>query len=79
MLLPTNKNSQGHLSRFGSFIMLFVWLSVLAALAVNRQNISDWWKLRDYQAPAAQAALADQVTMTPLARKVFYVNDPQLA
>lgn len=40
----------------------------------NHQNITDWWKLRNYQAPAPVAQLATQDTMTAYARKIFYVN-----
>ncbi len=79
MLQPTNKNSSGHLHRFGTLLFLLVWLAVLGVMAANRQNIYDWWRLRNYQAPAAQAQLAAQDTMTPYARKAFYVNKPEIA
>lgn len=58
--------------------MLCLWLALLVFLAVNRQDIIDWWKLRQYQAPAAVSQLATQGTMTDFGRKVFYVNDPAI-
>jgi hypothetical protein len=51
----------------------------LGLLAANRQSLTDWWRLRSYQAPAAVSQLAAQVTMTDYARKVFYVNQPAVA
>jgi Skp family chaperone for outer membrane proteins len=61
--------------------LLLVWLIVLAGMggaAANHRNIEDWWRLRGYRAPAAVAQLADQDTMTPAARKIFYVNRPAI-
>jgi hypothetical protein len=55
---------------------LILWFAALGLIAVNRQNIIDWWRLRDYQAPVAIAQLASQDTMTGFGRKVFYVNQP---
>ena len=70
-------NSRG-LSRPASYIVLVIWFGLLGLAALNRQNISDWWQLRHYQAPPAIAQLATQDTMTGYARKVFYVNHPAL-
>lgn len=58
--------------------MLVVWLLVLVVVALNQQNIVDWWKLRDYQAPVSVSSLATQDTMSNYARKVFYVNKPMV-
>lgn len=44
----------------------------------QEQAIVDWYKLRGYQAPARIAQLADETTMTDYARKLYYVNRPQL-
>lgn len=52
---------------------------VLAALIIlSWQPVSDWWRLRDYHPPASISRLADQDTMTPYARHLFYLNKPQL-
>ena len=79
---PTNKinNLRPRRPKF-SLGLLVVWAVVLAALgfaAADKQNIEDWWRLRTYHAPAAVVQLADQDTMTPYARKVFYVNQPAI-
>jgi hypothetical protein len=63
------------------YVLVAVLVFLLGALFVTwqqRQNIFDWYVLRSYQAPAVVAQLADQDTMTPYARKVFYVNKPAL-
>jgi hypothetical protein len=65
-------------SRLALLLVLLVWLAILGLAAVNRQNILDWWQLRNYQPPPAVAQLAGQDTMTPYARKVFYVNKPAI-
>lgn len=65
-------------SRLVSFTILATWLLLLVAIGLNRQNIFDWWKLRSYQAPVSISALASQDTMTDKARRIFYVNKPQI-
>ena len=50
----------------------------MGTAVANRQNLLDWVQLRDYTAPAAIAALADQDSMTPYGRKIFYVNHPAI-
>ncbi len=73
-----NRNLSSGTSRLSLLVILLVWLALLGLLAVNRQNIFDWWRLRHYQAPAAVSQLAGQDTMTAYARKVFYVNRPAI-
>jgi len=63
--------------RLGLVFLLF-WLVVLSLVALNWQNIQDWQALRNYHPPAAVAQLANQDTMTPYARKLFYVNHPDI-
>jgi len=41
-----------------------------------RQDVSDWYRLRDYDPSAEIVALADQTTMTDKARNVFYTTHP---
>lgn len=72
------KSSSSGTSRLSILVVLLVWLALLGLLAVNRQNIFDWWRLRHYQASAAVSQLAGQDTMTAYARKVFYVNRPAI-
>ncbi len=61
------------------------WLITLLAIIglvilgwVNRYNIYDEYRLFNYTAPASIATLADQTTMTPYARKLFYVYHPTI-
>ncbi len=65
-------------SRPIAVLVTFGWLGVLLLLALNRQNIYDWWKLHNYTPPATVAQIATQDTMTSYARKVFYVNQPAI-
>lgn len=66
----------------GGVFSLALGITIGAALALlvflNMQTISDWWKLRDYAPTARIVALADGTTMSDEARKLFYVNHPQL-
>lgn len=66
------------MSRRISLITSLVLLAVAAVLLWQRQPIYDWYKLRGYTPPAAIAKLADDTTMLPATRRVFYVQHPQL-
>jgi len=74
---PTKLTEYG-LGRLGALIILVVWFSLLGLALINRQNIQDWWRLRNYQEPADIAQLASQDTMTAYAQKVFEVNRPAI-
>jgi len=78
MLQPANNASYRSKHHLRSLFLLVLWLALLGATAYNRQNIIDWWRLRNYQAPAAIAQLATQDTMTAYARRIFYVNNASL-
>lgn len=54
-------------------VALLAWLGYAL-----RWNAYDWWQLRNYTPPARVASLADQTTMTPYARRLFYVYHPEL-
>lgn len=57
----------------------FLILVVVATVTYSQsQKIVDWIRLRDYQPPAAIAAIADQTTMTPAGRHLFYLNRAEL-
>jgi hypothetical protein len=60
-------------------LQLLALIVVLGLVAYNRQGISDALALRGYQAPATVAAIATSDTMTDQARRVFYVNQPDIA
>lgn len=60
---------------------LIVYLLFASALAVaffQRQNILDWYVLRDYQPSNQIVQLADNSFMNNYGRKLFYINDPQI-
>jgi flagellar biosynthesis chaperone FliJ len=57
---------------------MFVALVVITVGFAQRQAIYDWYRLRNYQAPATISALADATTMTTKSRHSFYVNHPQV-
>jgi hypothetical protein len=59
---------------------VLVWLTLAAVavflIAANRQNIYDWFRLYGYQPNGEIAQFVTDDTMTPYAKKVFYVNRP---
>lgn len=59
-----------------------IGLGVVAGLVflgwLNRYNIYDEYRLYDYTPPPAIVTLANQTTMTPYARKLFYVYHPTI-
>lgn len=61
-----------------STLFLVVLLSLLAFTAWRYQEVYDWWRLRDYEAPARIAELADNTRMNDTGRKLFYVHHPEL-
>lgn len=75
---PRKQLSESGFGRLASFAILIVWIGLLGLAALNRQNILDWWQLRNYRAPAVVAQLAGQDAMTAYARKIFYVNHPAI-
>ncbi|HEX8226496.1 MAG TPA: hypothetical protein VF572_01350 [Candidatus Saccharimonadales bacterium] len=57
----------------------FLALVFLVLLAVwQYQAIHDWVRLSNYSPPASVSQLADDITATPEARKLFYVNHPAI-
>lgn len=75
---PLKAQSAARRSQLRWLIVLAALWLLLAIVYANKQSIIDWWRLRNYQAPAAVAGIADQDTMTAYARKVFYVNQPDI-
>lgn len=62
---------------------LSIGLAVILVFAVTgyvfRYDIHDWAKLRGYTPNAEVVALADDTSMLPNARRIFYVNRPEIA
>jgi uncharacterized protein YukE len=88
--MPANKKSPQHQclrfefseergSAVGPLLVVLVLLiGVLGLVIINRQNINDWWKLRGYNPPADIVMLANEDTMSPYTRHLFYLNRPEL-
>ena len=63
------------LSRF----LFSISLVVLVGVGFwQRQNMIDWYQLRGYEAPIPIAALATKSEMSDKARRIFYVNKPEI-
>jgi hypothetical protein len=66
------------LRRFTSLLVTIALLATPIAVFTQRQDISDWWRLRDYDPPARVAELASSTAMTDYGKKLFYVHKPEL-
>lgn len=66
------------LRRSWPYVVLIILLAVNILVWVNREQVTDWWRLRNYQPPKDIAALADVTTMTDYGRHLFYINHPSL-
>lgn len=62
---------------FSILCTIALWGAVIL-LFMYRQSVYDWWRLRNYVAPSAVVALADQTTMNDSARRLFYVYYPKI-
>lgn len=64
-----------------SRLRVFTTLLFIVAFSVGfwqRQNAQDWWKLRSYEPPVNVARLATTSSMTEKARRIFYVQHPEI-
>lgn len=59
------------------FVLIF-WLAVIVLAFAYKQDIYDWWQLRNYQAPSSIVNLAKSDTMTNYATMLFKINHPKL-
>ncbi len=72
---PANRTSKKRL------VGLFFTIGLLLAAVlvwVFRQDISDWYRLRQYQPSTEVVGLAEQTTMNDKARRVFYTTHPRV-
>lgn len=70
--------SMKYLRRLWPYALLAVLVAANIAAWSQRQNIADWWRLRDYRPSADIAALVTDTSMTPYGQKLFYINHPSL-
>lgn len=68
----------GNTKRVLSYLIFLALISGTALAVWQHRSILDWWQLRGYVPPAEIAALAADTAMTDPARRVFYVNHPDL-
>ncbi len=76
--LPSSPANRGLSGLWLRLVALVLLIGVLGGLFFYRQPIYDWWRLRSYQPPAAIQQLVSQTTMTDYARRLFYINRPEL-
>ncbi|MDQ2973455.1 MAG: hypothetical protein M3Q79_03165 [bacterium] len=62
---------------FGLLLVLVLWGCLFYGFS-NRQQISDWWRLRSYSAPSEIALLGNNISLNDYGRKLFYVYYPTL-
>lgn len=67
------------LRRLWPVVTFGVLLLTYGVIWSHRDAIGDWVALRSYSPPANIVSLADQTTMTPLAKHYLYINHPLLA
>lgn len=67
------------IKRFIGLIVTIISIGTILLVWFYRQDIYDWWRLRDYSPPHSVVALADRTTMTDKGRKIFYVNRPAIS
>ncbi len=53
-------------------------LGISLLLFFNRQDVIDWWRLRDYTPPVAIAKLSKDSSFSPRGQHLFYVYYPEL-
>lgn len=71
-------NITPHRKLWPKLIGLVALLGLLGWVILNQQYLSDELRLLNYQPSAVVASLATETTMTPKARRIFYVNHPVL-
>ncbi|HSX35084.1 MAG TPA: hypothetical protein VLF62_05580, partial [Candidatus Saccharimonadales bacterium] len=62
----------------GPVLTLALLIGASGWLALNHDLASDWLATRGYSPPSNIQQMADATSMTPYARRLFYVNKPQV-
>lgn len=68
----------GKFRKYFLISLSFLTISGSGLAIAKRQDITDWFILRNYNPTSEIAALSERTTMSPLGQKLFYVYDPQL-
>lgn len=61
-----------------SLTLSLLIIAIFGLVILNRQDIYDWARLRNYTPPAEIAALTEATTMNSNGKKLFYLNWPDL-
>jgi hypothetical protein len=64
--------------RIAPLLASIVFVLLVALAWTKNQAIYDWWRLRNYQPPAAITQLARDTTMNTSTERLFYVYHPEL-
>lgn len=75
---PLAKNRQKKRRSWPSLLFLLIVISALSLAFWYRQDLIDWYALRNYTPSSQVSSLADKAYMTDYGRKLFYLNDPQI-
>jgi hypothetical protein len=59
-------------------LVAFLLVAMLSVGFWQHQNIQDWWLLRNYTPSVEATQLATQATMTGSARRIFYLQRPEV-
>ena len=63
---------------FKPLVSITILVGGVGIIYSNRVAIYDWQRLRNYQPDHTIVSLANQTTMTPFARRLFYVSYPKV-
>ncbi len=66
------------IKKLTGYLLALAFLVLPVLVYAQRQELSDWWRLREYSAPPAVVRLADETAMTDYARRIYYVNHPKI-
>ncbi len=66
------------LRRYWPYLVLVLLLATNAGVWIKREQITDWWRLRNYQPPQEIVQLADDATLTDRGKHLLYINHPSL-
>lgn len=68
----------GNRRSYRRLISTLVLIGLCTGIFWQRQNIIDWWALRNYTPSVNAAQLATETSMTDYGRRVFYIQKPEL-
>ncbi|HEX9153253.1 MAG TPA: hypothetical protein VF809_00350, partial [Candidatus Saccharimonadales bacterium] len=66
------------LRRYWPYLLLALLVAGNVGVWIRKDQIADWWRLRNYRASLEVAVLATDTTMTGWGQNLFYINHPTL-